>query len=172
MFITPLTLEEFLVGQMISGVIKGTVASFMAATIVYLLSHFSILSLGWPLGFYIVDLIVFSWAIGMFVLSFIFRLGMNVQSLSWALVYLVQPFGGMFFSVSVLPYWVQKISWLLPSTYIFESIRQQLHGGAWNTNYILNATVLNLFYLVIGYFMLRQTIAWAKRSGAYARMNG
>lgn len=172
LFITPLTLEEFLVGQMVSGVIKGIAAATIAGAFVFFLSHYSILTLGWPLVLYILELTVFSWSVGMFVLCLIFRLGMNVQSLSWALVYLVQPFGGMFFSVSLLPVWVQKISWIIPSTYVFESIRQQVSGGLLNTSYLTSATVLNVVYLIVSYVCLRFTIAWAKRNGAYAKMNG
>jgi ABC-2 type transport system permease protein len=172
LFITPLTLEEFLVGQMISGIMKGVVAAGIAAIFVFFLSHYSILTIGWPLLLYIFELIVFSWSIGMFVLSLIFRLGMNVQSLSWVIVYLVQPFGGMFFSVSLLPVWVQKISWMIPSTYVFESIRYQLTTGTVNVPFMIQATALNVGYLIGGYVILRITIAWAKRSGAYAKMNG
>lgn len=171
-FITPLTLEEFLVGQMISGVAKGIAAALIGGVFAFFLSHYSILSLGWPLAAYIVELIVASWSIGMFVLALIFRLGMSVQSLSWALVYLLQPFGGMFYPIAILPIWIQRISWMIPSTYVFEGIRYQLTNGDINVTYLVSATALNVLYLVVSYVTLRATITWAKQSGAYARMNG
>lgn len=118
------------------------------------------------------ELILLSWSVGMLVLALIFRFGINVQSLSWALVFLLQPLTGMFFSIRLLPEWVQTMSWMIPSTYVFEGIRHQLTVGAVHVSHMINATLLNGLYLVVSYGVLRATIAWAKRSGAYAKMNG
>ncbi len=172
LFISPLTLEEFLAGQMLSGAIKGIVAVIISSIIAFVLTQYSILSLGWPLLLYIAELVVASWVIGMFVLALIFRIGLNAQSLSWAFVYLIQPLGGMFFPVALLPVWAQTASWMIPSTYVFEGIRYQLATGGMHVPYMVNATLLNGLYLILSYGALRVTIAWAKKSGAYARMNG
>src|SRR3989304_421487 len=43
---------------------------------------------------------------------------------------LISPFAGVFYPISTLPQWMQVISHLLPPSYIFESIRAIVSGGA------------------------------------------
>lgn len=172
MFITPLTLEEFLVGQMISSIIKSIISVLISAGIAYAFFHFSLLSLGWLLILYFIELLVFSWGIGMFVLSLIFRYGTIIQSLSWAIVFLLQPFGGVFYPVTVLPEQIRWITYGVPTTYLFESMRQQLVTGNPNHQYIAIGTLLTLVYFLAGYAMLRLRYKQAKENGSFAKMEG
>lgn len=172
LFITPLSINEFLVGQMISGFIKSVAAFTMAAAIGYWLYNFSIFTLGAMLSIYYLELLVFSWAAGFFVLSLILRYGTDVQAMSWALIFLVQPFGGVFYPASVLPQTISWIGYILPTTYVFDAIRAQLASGSVSSNLLIYATLLNLLYLVLGYFVLHRSIDGAKRTGAFARMEG
>ncbi len=170
LFITPLTLDEFLVGQMISSIIKSIAAFAMSAAIGYYFFHFSVFSVGWMLPIYYLELLLFGWAIGMMVVSLIFHIGTDVQSLSWSLVFLVQPFGAVFYPVGVLPPILQTIAFSMPSSYVFEAMRQQLTTGTINTPYVLIGGVLSLIYLVAGYTLLRLIYRRAKQSGSFARM--
>lgn len=172
LFITPLTLEEFLVGQAISGFIKSIVSVSVTALIGYFVFNFSLLSLGWPLIIYFLELFLFGCSAGMLVLSLIFRWGTDVQSLAWSLVFLIQPFGAVFYPVEILPESIRGIAYAVPTTYIFETVRGQLRGEVVNFNYILIGTVLNLVYLVLSYLFLRLTFKAAKNSGRLARMEG
>lgn len=172
LFITPLSINEFLVGQMISGFIKSVAAFAMAAVIGYWLYNFSVFSLGGMLPIYYLELLIFSWAAGFFVLSLILRYGTDVQAMSWALIFLVQPFGGVFYPVSVLPQTVAWVGYLIPTTYVFDAIRAQLANGSIPGNLLFYATLLNIFYLALGHLVLIRSIDSAKHSGAFARMEG
>lgn len=172
LFITPLTLEEFLIGQGISSAVKAVISMVLTAIVGQIIFGFSIFTLGWPLVLYFIELLVFGWAAGMIVLSLILRMGTDVQSLSWSIVFLVQPFGAVFYPVSILPSQIQWVAFGLPTTYFFETIRGQLKDGSINTQYILIGTVLNVVYFIGSYLILRTTYIASKRSGAFARLEG
>lgn len=172
MFITPLTLEEFLVGQMISSATKSVIAVVLSSLIAYGFFHFSILSLGWLLLLYYLALLVFAWGVGMVVLSLIFRFGTIIQSLSWAIVFVLQPFGGVFYPVSILPEPIRSITYGVPTTYLFESMRQQIVTGKPNVEYIAIGIVLTFVYFIGGYGMLRLKYTQAKENGSFAKMEG
>jgi ABC-2 type transport system permease protein len=172
MFITPLTLEEFLVGQMISSIIKSTITVAISSVIAYQFFHFSILSLGILFLLYCAELLVFSWGIGMLVLSLIFRFGTMVQSLSWAIIFLLQPFGGVFYPVTVLPEQIRWLAYSVPTTYLFESMRQQIVTGKPNGAYLVVGSVLTLVYFLAGYVILQLQYRLAKENGSFARMEG
>lgn len=170
LFITPLTLEEFLVGQMISSLFKSFLAFGLSAVVGFWLYQFSIFTFGWMLPVYIVELLIFSWAAGMLVLSLIFRFGPDVQALSWSFVYLIQPIGAVFYPVAVLPTSLQWIARTLPTTYVFEAMRHELQSGQVDTANLVVATILNILYFVVGYVVLRWSFWRAQRTGAFARM--
>lgn len=172
LFITPLSMGEFLIGQMISGFFKSLAAFSMSAVIGYWLYHFSIFSFGVMLPLYYLEILLFSWGAGFLILSLIFRFGTEVQALSWALVFLVQPFGGVFYSPTVLPQAVRWITYLFPTTYVFESMRSQLRTGVPEWRFLLYATIASILYIIVGYVVLKRSLASAKRSGAFARMEG
>ncbi len=170
LFMTPLTLEEFLVGQMLSGFFKSLMAFVFTAAIGWYFYQFSVFEFGAMLWIYYVQLLVFSWAAGMAVLSLIFRYGTDVQSLTWSIIYLIQPLGGVFYPVSVLPESVRWVAWTLPTSYIFESMRRQLAIGVVDWLAIGFATCLNLVWLGAAYMVLRVSLRYSKHSGMLARM--
>ena len=172
MFISPLTMEEFIVGQMISGTIKSILTVGVSAIIGYLLYHFSIFSLGWIMVIYYLELLVFSWAIGVLVLSLIFRYSTQVQSLSWAIVFLVQPFGAVFYPVTILPPSVRWISYGLPVTYVFETMRGQLRHGTIDWYSLVIGGALSVIWFIVGWMIFQFTYKQAKRTGAFARLEG
>jgi ABC-2 type transport system permease protein len=170
LLITPLTLEEFLLGQAVSGFIKGIISVLVTASIGYAIFHFSLSVLGWHLMIYFLQLFLFGCSAGMIVLSLILRWGTDVQSFAWSLVFLVQPFGAVFYPVEILPVQIRWVAYGVPTTYVFEAIRQQLGGGGFNTHSMWVGVFLNIVYLVLSYLILRFTFVASKSSGRLARM--
>lgn len=172
LFISPLTIEEYLIAQVISGLAKTTISFLLASLIAYLIFGFSIFSLGPIVLVYAVALFLFSCSLGMIVLSVILRFGMDVQSLSWSIIYLVQPLGGVFYPLSVLPPGFRSVAALFPTSYIFEAIRQQVQTGQINTVGIAWGYGMTGLYLIGGYILLRLVYANARKTGSLARMEG
>ena len=170
LFISPLTIEEFLVAQMIGGVVKAATIFFITAIVGIIFYHFSIFTLGFMLVIYFVELLVFAWASGIFILGLIFRFGTDIQSLAWGLIYLAQPLGAVFYPVTLLPEPFRHLAYALPVTYVFEAARSQLFYGTVETNLLLYATVLNIGYFIVCYWFMKKMLAWGMESGAFARM--
>lgn len=170
LFVSPLTMQEFLIGEMISGGVKAIAAVLISDLIARLFYGFSIVSLGWISLVYFLELIVFSWAVGMLILNLILRYGTDIQSLSWSVIFIVQPFGAVFYPLSILPDGIRTIALGLPPTYVFEAIREQITSGQVNLNLLFWASIVNLAWFGVGYLVLIKGWQAAKKSGAFARL--
>jgi ABC-2 type transport system permease protein len=172
LFISPLSMQEFLIGQMISSIGKSVISFGVTVFVAWLIYGFSLAPLGGMLPLYSLELLIFGWGIGMAVLSLIFKYGQQVQSLSWALVFLVQPFGGVFYPVSTLPEQIRWMPFVFPTGYIFEAVREQMRTGLVRWDLILFGTAVNIVWFLTGYWLLLRSFNKAKESGAFARMEG
>ena len=170
LFVSPLTLEEFVAGHMIFGLFKQLGLVSLLSLVGFLTFRFSLLSVGITLPIHLLLLIIFGNAIGMFVLGLILRLGTRLQSLAWGFIYVIQPVIGVFYPVSVLPKSVQAIAYALPPTYILESARAALSTGSPVWQDLWAAAGLNIIYVVLSYLFMKRMWEWARRAGALARM--
>ncbi len=169
-FVSPLTFQEYLTGQIISAFFKALAAFFITAFLSAILYHFSVLTLGLMLPIYIVGHLVFAWALGMLALGLIFKYGNDIQALSWSLVFLFQPIGAFFYPVSVLPVGIRWIAYLFPPAYINEAARFQLIEGIVHWQYLGIALLLNVFYFLAGYLFVKKMFYGSIESGRFVRM--
>lgn len=170
LFISPLTMEEFIFGHMIGGLLKSITVLLFTGIICLIFYNYSIFALGWILIIFVAELLVFSWSSGIFLLALIIRFGTTIQPLAWGLIYLVQPLSAVFFPVAILPSSVRWISWGIPATYVFEAAREKLGLGIINWQFILISTTLNLFYLFLSFWFIRSMLEHGKKTGSFARM--
>ncbi len=171
LFISPLTLSEFIIGQAIAGLVKSSGVTLMVCLVARILFGFNVLDLG-LFNFIIYFLVVFTFAIaaGIFILSLIIRFGTNIQSLAWGFIFILQPFSAIFFPIETLPEFLRPFSYLSPVTYVMQSIRSQLSGGEVLWPNIAIAFLLTLFYLIIVTFYTSRVLLHSKSSGSFARM--
>jgi ABC-2 type transport system permease protein len=170
MFITPMSLKEYLIAQMISGVIKASVTIIFTSLVVALAFNFNLLSLGiLNLLLLLINLVIFSWSSGMIILGIIFRYGTRLQSLAWGLIALLQPLTAAFFPISVLPRYLQMIAYLFPPTYVFEAARLSLSTSLTNWNLIGIAFIENVIYFVISIWFINLMFKNSKKQGQFAR---
>jgi len=156
-FASPLKFSEWIIAFIIIGIFKAAVSSGFAALMAYLLYRTSIFVLGWyfiPLAFL---LIMSGWWIGFFIAGILLRYGSRVQTLAWALVYLISPFSAIYYPVSILPIWAQKIARVIPISYVFENARSVIKTGRLNPSELLVALVLNIIYLILAGIFLRKS---------------
>ncbi len=170
LFITPLTLEEFVGGQMLSGAIKAIAIFTVTAGLGFLLYGFNIYSFGWILILYFINFLIFSWTTGMFILGLILRHGTSIQSLAWGLIFVVQPIAAAFFPLDVLPAAVQWLSYVFPVTYVFEAARQQMVFGTINLYYLLLGLGMNIVFFWVSYLFMKRMFAKSKERGSFVRM--
>jgi ABC-2 type transport system permease protein len=172
LFITPLTMIEFIVGHMLGGLYKSVMVFLFTALLTLILYNFSIFSLGAILIIYFLELLIFGWTAGIFILGLIFRFGTNIQSFAWGLIFIVQPLAAVFYPLSVLPPVVRNISKIFPVTYVFESARIQHLTGVIDWNMILIATTLNILFFFSSFWFMQHNLKRGKMNGSFARMEG
>jgi ABC-2 type transport system permease protein len=147
LFTTPLRLSEWIIAFMIIGVIKIVISFTFSAALAFFIYGYSVFSLGGYLFLYIFSLLLTGWWSGFIVAAILVRYGQKLQTIAWAGVALIAPFSAVYYPLSVLPAWAQKISLFLPSTYVFEDIRHLLFTGSVNIQNLLISFALNVAYL-------------------------
>lgn len=148
-FASPLTIAEWIVTFMIFGLIKTLLSLIFSSIIAFLLYKLNILHNGFYLIPFIISLILTGWAGGFVVAGIIIRFGANLQTLAWAGIYLMAPFSAIYYPVSILPSWAQSISRFVPSSYIFEGIREVLFTGKLSYDKLFLSFGLNIIYLTV-----------------------
>lgn len=148
-FASPLTVKEWMVSVMIFGFIKTIVSVSFSASLAFIFYRFNIFSLNWYLLPFITSLLLTGWAGGFIVAAFIIKFGMKIQTLAWAGIAFIAPFSAIYYPVSILPSWAQSVSLFIPSTYIFESIRDLLFTNHVSLDKLIISFILNIIYLTI-----------------------
>jgi ABC-2 type transport system permease protein len=170
LFISPLKLSEYLIGNMIMSIFKSIAIFIILSIAAFIFFKVSVLDFGLMLIVYYMLLLMFGWSAGMFTLGLVFKHGTNIQSLAWSLIFIIQPIGAVFYPLSLLPKTIQYVSRLFPVTYIFESIRQQITTNTININYLLIAFFLNIIFLTLSYIWLNNNRKLAKKKGTFVRL--
>ncbi|MBI2020758.1 ABC transporter permease [Candidatus Daviesbacteria bacterium] len=144
---TPITFLEYLTGLISISLIKilfSFVAMWIMASIFY---GFQITSLGFGLALFGLNLFIFASAFGIFNISLVLRFGHQMGPLTWILPFFVQPFAAVFYPVSVLPPFFQKVSYFIPISHVFEGMREVLRSGQFSAELFWTAFILNIVYL-------------------------
>jgi ABC-2 type transport system permease protein len=147
LFSTPLSLGEWIVGVLGLSLMKMTFTVTMISSIIFLLYKVSIFNLGWWLVPFFIGTAMSGWWIGFIAAGIVIRWGPKVQTVVWTLPGILLPFSVVFFPLALLPTQLQPISRLLPTTYIFESMRSMLATGHVDWRYLAISYALNFLYL-------------------------
>lgn len=170
LFSTPLTIWEFVFASMALGLVKIIMTLAVVSVIAFLLFSFNIFSLGFYLLPFFAGLVLFAWSAGIFITGLIIRYGMRVQAFVWSLVMLVHPISAVFYPVSVLPPFLQKVAFYLPTAHIFEGMREVLAKGIISWEHLGWAFVFNLVYLAFSCWFFAFMFEKAREKGKLAKV--
>ncbi len=170
LFASPLRLSDYIGGLIGLNIVRCFFALLPAFVIVYFMFDFSILSLGRGLPLYAVLLAFQGWWSGFLIISLLLRLGMAGEWLAWMCSWVLLPFMAPYYPVSVLPAAFQAVSWILPGTYVFESMKNQIATGQIRFDYLGIALVLNLIYFAGGALILSRSFRKAKKNAGFLQM--
>ncbi len=145
--VSPLRPVEFITAMLVMSLIRTVAGMGPVALLAIPLYHYSIFSLGLPLLAFFTSLLVTGWAVGLGVSALVLRFGQGAESLVWVLIFAVAPLCGIYYPLSVLPGWLQKVAWFLPPSHIFEGMRAVMFGKGFPWDQLLIAAVLNLVYI-------------------------
>jgi len=150
LFVSPLRPVELAAALLVMSFIRTLIGVGSAALIAIPLFHYSIFDLGLPLLAFFVNLSVMGWAIGLLVSGIVLRYGLGAESMAWIAIFAVQPISGVYYPIEVLPGWLQIVAHGLPSSHVFEGMRAVLFEQRFRVDLLVNALVLNVFYLAGG----------------------
>ena len=125
----------------------------------------SLLNLGFSLFFLFLSLYIFGITLCILVSSGLLRFGPSFENIAWSTMFLLAPFGCIYYPVEILPEIFQKIAYLLPLVYIFEEARNILMNGYVNTENIFIAFYLNGLYLFIAISLFYYSFSKARKKG-------
>jgi ABC-2 type transport system permease protein len=147
LFIAPIRPLEYAMGMVIVSLLRTTVIMVPCAVAVDMIFGFSLLDLGWQcVAFYAMQLMT-GWWVGLFLSALLFRYGLAVEWMAWMAGFILLPFTGAYYPITVLPEWLQYFSALLPPTYVFEGMRLILNHQSFDGLLLVKSLILNLVYL-------------------------
>ena len=121
--------------------------------------------LGLPLVAFFFLLLMMGWAMALVITALIMRFGLGAESLAWIAIFALAPLSGVFYPVSILPDWLQAVSWALPSAYVFEGMRAVIFDDTVRFDHLLRALALNIVYIAAGGAYFLHTFHVARRKG-------
>jgi ABC-2 type transport system permease protein len=95
--------------------------------------------------------------VGLCVGGLIVRYGGKVQNFAWSMVFLIAPFSAIYYPLSALPVWAQRLALIVPSSYVFEGARQVILTGVVDGNKIGIAFALNLLYVILALIFFKKS---------------
>lgn len=147
LFVSPLRPYEMVASLVTMSLIRTLIGVIPAALLALPFYDVWVFGMGLPLLAFFTNLLVMGWSVGLLVSGLLLRFGLGVESLCWLGIFLFAPISGVYYPISVLPEWLQPVSWSLPSAYVFEGMRAVLFEETFRTDLFWSAVGLNLLYL-------------------------
>ena len=169
-FVAPVRVGELLTATSLVGAARATVSATILALLAWAFYSFHIAALGLALVPFFFALVLFGWAMGMFTMALVLRFGQAAEALIWGIPFLIQPISAVFYPVEVLPAWLQPLARALPSTHVFEGMRQALRTGTVDTRSLVSALALDVLALVLGSLFFAWMLSRVREKGYLSRL--
>ncbi len=156
-FVSPLKFSEWISSFLLLGLIKAIISLSFASLLAFFLYKFKIFIFGFYLLPFFIILIMMGWWVGFIVAGIVLRYGTRLQTLAWAAIAVVSPFSAVYYPVSILPNWAQKIALFVPTSYVFEGAREVISKGHLDPNKLYIGFALDCFYLCLSLIFLRKS---------------
>jgi ABC-2 type transport system permease protein len=163
---SPLRPFEFIISLMVISVVRLSLGAVPVTFLAIAFFGFNLYSFGLALVAFFFNLMLTSWAIGIFVSGLILRNGMGAENLAWSIMFLFMPLTCVYYPVETLPTWLQPVAWLLPPTYVFEGMRALVIDKVFRPDLMLAALALNALWFAGGVFGFLQLLRSARRQGS------
>ncbi len=168
-FAAPVKLREYITALCLLGTIQCLLVFIFLSICSYIFYAFNFFVLGFDCSLFFINLLIMGWSMGIFTCAIILRWGQSAESLAWILPFFVQPLSAVFYPVSILPDWLQPIALCLPSTHVFEGMREIINTGSMQPIHLLYAFLLNAVYLIASFIIFYYLLQEARKHGSIAK---
>ncbi len=165
LFISPMKISEIITSLVGTALIRALIGLVPAILLTSPLFGISVLNLGISLFFLFLSLYIFGITLGILVSAGLLRFGPSFENIAWSTMFLIAPFGCIYYPVDILPNFFQKIAYSMPLVYVFEEARRILIDQAFNIENIYKAFTLNIIYLSIAVFLFYYSFNQARKKG-------
>ena len=165
LFISPMKISEIIVSLIGTALIRALIGLIPAILLTSPLFGISIIDLGIYLFFLFLSLHIFGITLGILVSAGLLRFGPSFENIAWSTMFLLAPFGCIYYPVEILPSFFQKIAFGMPLVYIFEEARTILLNNTVSMENIYKALSLNVLYLVISIGLFYYSFNQARKRG-------
>src|ERR1700691_5311102 len=122
--------------------------------------------LGFALAAFLINLMLTSWAVGIFVSGLVIRNGLGAENFAWSIMFVFMPLACVYYPVTTLPVWLQPAAWVLPPTYVFEGMRSLLIQHVFRPDLMIDALALNAAMFAAAVFAFLKLLQSARRHGS------
>ena len=164
--ISPLRPVEFIAALMVMSIVRLAIGMVPVSLLAIAFFDFNLWSLGLALAAFFANLILTSWAIGIFVAGLLLRNGMGAEGLAWTIMFLFLPLTCVYYPVSVLPEILQYVAWSLPPTYVFEGMRALLIDHVFRADLMLESLAFNVLLFAVASLAFLKLLQSARAQGA------
>ena len=157
LMMSPLRSSEFISALMIMSIVRLAIGMVPVSLLAIVFFGFNLYSLGLALAAFFANLILTSWAVGIFVSGLVLRNGLGAETFAWSIMFLFLPLTCVYYPVAILPGWLQYVAWMLPPTYVFEGMRTLLIEHVFRADLMLESLALNAVFMaaaVVAYLRL------------------
>lgn len=169
LFATGLSLKEWITAVVSLSLIKMTITLSVLIPVVYWLYSVSVFQLGWWLIVLFVGATMTGWWVGFLSSSIVIRHGPKMQTVIWTLPGILLPFSAVFFPVEKLPELLQPVAYLIPTTYLFEMMRNLVYGVTITSQDLVRTLLisfgLNILYLGISIWYFIRSFEYSRALG-------
>jgi ABC-2 type transport system permease protein len=163
---SPLRPFEFIIALMVISVVRLSIGAVPVTFLAIAFFGFNLYAFGFALVAFFFNLMLTSWAIGIFVSGLILRNGMGAENLAWSIMFLFMPLTCVYYPVTTLPVWLQPVAWLLPPTYVFEGMRALILEQQFRADLMVAAFALNAAYFAVAVATFLALLSSARRIGS------
>lgn len=169
-FVAPIRIREFIAATYVVGILKISFIVLVLTGMAYALYSYNLFEMGLYLAPFFASLMLMGWAMGMFTVGLVLRWGLAAEGLAWGIPFLVQPISAVFYPLDILPAWIQPFALAVPSTHVFEGMREVIRTGAMSPRYLGIAFGLNLLYLAAAGIFFRCMFNVAREKGLLVKL--
>ena len=163
---SPLRPAEFLLALMIMSIVRLLIGMIPVSLLAIAFFGFNLWALGLALAAFFANLILTSWAVGIFVAGLLLRNGLGAESMAWTIMFLFLPLTCVYYPVSVLPEWLQYFAWALPPTYVFEGMRALVIDHVFRADLMAQAFAFNVVLFAAASFAFMKLLESARVQGS------
>lgn len=165
MMATAASLGDYIIGFILNSLLKTGIALVIVALVIWTAFDYSVISMGSNLFIYVPVVAMFGCSIGFMMATLLFRWGKRAEPLCWftpvMLAFVMCPY----YPLHVLPQWLQSFASMLPATWIFEALRDDMAGKGLPMRHIQFAYGLGLIWFIASLTIFSLSVEGARKRG-------